>query len=314
MRILNVGRNSDNDIIVSDDPYVGRNHCQIVQIDDYKYTIVDLNSANGTYVNGNRISSRVELYMNDIVRIGNTTLPWQSYFAGNVGLVSSVPIGFIENDAKKIIAVGRNDDNDIVIEDSYVGRNHCKIIQNNDSTFTIVDLNSTNGTYVNGIRISDAMELHMNDIVRIGNTTLSWQKYFIENDDVEQEPEIQIQPEPEPEIQIQPEPQTISFRIKREKSFIGCAMPFRIIIDGKEVTKLSNGGEYSMQLPNKDFMLKVYMCGNAITIHKVEAETLICPSQYNGKINCTISVKPKLLGILSMGLLSAPGTLEFNMF
>lgn len=78
----------------------------------------------------------------------------------------------------KIITVGREIGNDIVISDSYVGRYHLEIIKDDIGTFFIRDLNSTNGTFVNGNRITGEVVLNRHDVVRIGNTTLPWISYF----------------------------------------------------------------------------------------------------------------------------------------
>ena len=79
MKIVKIGRSSTNDVNV-DDPNVSRAHCQIIQDDYGNYTIIDTNSLNGTFVNGTKRHGEVKLNPNDIVRIGNTTLPWQTYF------------------------------------------------------------------------------------------------------------------------------------------------------------------------------------------------------------------------------------------
>lgn len=52
--------------------------------------------------------------------------------------------------------IGRAEDNDIVIDDPTVSGHHCKIVVE-DSRFTIVDLDSTNGTNVNGSKVSKMM-------------------------------------------------------------------------------------------------------------------------------------------------------------
>ena len=79
MKIVKIGRSSTNDVNV-DDPNVSRAHCQIIKDDYGNYTIIDTNSLNGTFVNGTKRHGEVKLNPNDIVRIGNTTLPWQTYF------------------------------------------------------------------------------------------------------------------------------------------------------------------------------------------------------------------------------------------
>lgn len=79
MKVISIGRSNDNDVRI-DDLYVGRHHCQIVQHDNGTYTIVDMNSKNGTFVNGRRIFGEVQLQPYDSVTIGHTNLPWRSYF------------------------------------------------------------------------------------------------------------------------------------------------------------------------------------------------------------------------------------------
>ena len=50
------------------------------------------------------------------------------------------------------ILIGRTEDNDIAIPSSYVSRHHILLFRNGDSTI-LVDLNSTNGTFVNSKRV-----------------------------------------------------------------------------------------------------------------------------------------------------------------
>ncbi len=77
-----------------------------------------------------------------------------------------------------IKSIGRGQGNDIVINDNNVSRTHCQIIRKDNGEFVLVDINSTNGTYINGILQHGEVRLNRTDIVRIGNTTLPWQSYF----------------------------------------------------------------------------------------------------------------------------------------
>jgi len=79
MKIVTIGRDSNNTIVVNDN-FVGRWHLEITQYDDNNFIMKDLDSKNGTFINGRKISGETSLRKNDIVRIGNTTLPWKSYF------------------------------------------------------------------------------------------------------------------------------------------------------------------------------------------------------------------------------------------
>lgn len=86
MKIVRIGRERDNDVILpAGDKSASRHHCQIIQENDGTYTLVDVGSTNGTYVNGVQRHGQVKLNRNDIVRAGNSTLPWQTYFTNDGG-------------------------------------------------------------------------------------------------------------------------------------------------------------------------------------------------------------------------------------
>ncbi len=70
--------------------------------------------------------------------------------------------------------IGRNQDNDIVLKDNLASRAHA-ILDYNVSLdmVTILDLNSTNGTYVNRERLTQPRNLLPNDSIRIGETILT---------------------------------------------------------------------------------------------------------------------------------------------
>ena len=77
MKVITIGRSSKNNIVIND-PYVGRHHCQIVE--NYgRCSIVNIDAKNGTFVNGKKICGETTLSPMDIVKIGNTVLPWQTY-------------------------------------------------------------------------------------------------------------------------------------------------------------------------------------------------------------------------------------------
>lgn len=80
MKVVTIGRSSSNNVRI-DDPYVGRYHCQIVQHDDGSFTIVDMNSTNGTFVNGKRIYGEVPLLPSDVLTIGHSNLNWMLYYS-----------------------------------------------------------------------------------------------------------------------------------------------------------------------------------------------------------------------------------------
>ena len=79
MKTIKVGRLDSNDIVISKDMLVSREHCQIT-LQGADFIIEDLKSRNGTYVNGWKINGKTKLKAKDIVRVGNTKLDWFKYF------------------------------------------------------------------------------------------------------------------------------------------------------------------------------------------------------------------------------------------
>ncbi len=70
---------------------------------------------------------------------------------------------------KDIITLGRDITNDIVINDPEASRHHLRLARS-ESGFTIEDLGSTNGTFVNGQRLSGVRPLNNGDLIGLGET------------------------------------------------------------------------------------------------------------------------------------------------
>jgi len=83
----------------------------------------------------------------------------------------------------KIIKVGRAPENDIIIQDSLVSANHLAFTQDNEGNIFIQDFMSTNGTFVNEQKIDNQpIILKSGDKVKIGQSDLDWEKYFISDE------------------------------------------------------------------------------------------------------------------------------------
>jgi pSer/pThr/pTyr-binding forkhead associated (FHA) protein len=70
-----------------------------------------------------------------------------------------------------IKTVGRAPRADIILDAALVSRLHCRL-EANDETIEVIDLESTNGTYVNGSRVSRA-HLIPGDRLKVGRVELS---------------------------------------------------------------------------------------------------------------------------------------------
>jgi len=121
----------------------------------------DLNSMNGTFVNGDRIQERI-LQEGDLIQFGACESQLFLYReSGRRPLL----LRDIELD-RPLVSIGRDSDNDIRIEHPTVSAHHAQIRKLVDG-FELHDLGSTNGTFVNGQRLTRQV-LHRGDRVSFG--------------------------------------------------------------------------------------------------------------------------------------------------
>lgn len=185
-----LGRAKDNEILL-DDTSVSRKHAKIL-VQEGSLLISDLGSSNGTFVNGERISTS-KLIQGDRVQIGIFAIePLEEKIAPQAGLqgdrtmmvdktivVDEIASQFIlklesGKDAPKEIllkkdtyVIGRSEECDIPIDDRSASRKHAEIGKKG-SEFIIRDLGSSNGTKVNGEVIKEKT-LHHGDEIVIGS-------------------------------------------------------------------------------------------------------------------------------------------------
>jgi ABC-type multidrug transport system ATPase subunit/pSer/pThr/pTyr-binding forkhead associated (FHA) protein len=67
------------------------------------------------------------------------------------------------------VRIGRADDNDIVVPDLLVSRHHAELRSPGPGQFEIVDLNSNNGVFVDGERVTRRAPLHEGSLVSLGH-------------------------------------------------------------------------------------------------------------------------------------------------
>ena len=172
---LMVGSNSNCDIIVSN-KRVSRNHCQIISSNSENLKLIDLNSTNGTFLNGIKLKPGVPCNLN---------LKDQVQLAGVSGILISIgsentQSRDLENQKnilelfknKDLIIVGRDSSCDLRINDTRISRKHASIKKLSDDKFLIKDLGSLNGVYVNGSKINGTKTISKKDNIFIGKYLL----------------------------------------------------------------------------------------------------------------------------------------------
>lgn len=179
------------------DPELSRRHARLSHGADRKLTIEDLGSANGTFVNGNRIEAPLTLAVGDVIRIGRTVLEvtpgspdraeeqMEPAEAAEVESADATPVAAavfvvtggaargLELALGKELLIGRAVDGEgSLAGDPELSRRHARIAIDRSGQVTVEDLGSANGTFVNGERLRERRALEVGDSLQVGTTTL----------------------------------------------------------------------------------------------------------------------------------------------
>ena len=71
--------------------------------------------------------------------------------------------------------LGRGEQSDIVLEDSFASSNHARLVPHGD-VIVLEDLGSTNGTYLNDEPLRGPQPLHPGDRIRIGDSDFTFER------------------------------------------------------------------------------------------------------------------------------------------
>jgi general secretion pathway protein A len=77
---------------------------------------------------------------------------------------------------KARVLVGRSEHNDIAVNSRFISRHHALLVRHGSTTF-LMDLNSTNGTFVNSKRVSNHVLLH-DDVITVGHHRIKFSDPF----------------------------------------------------------------------------------------------------------------------------------------
>ncbi|OIJ22478.1 ABC transporter permease [Anaerobacillus alkalidiazotrophicus] len=165
------GRSTKNDVFLQS-AIVSNEHLVFEVRGDQVY-VRDLNSTNGMFINGEKQPSAV-LNNGDVIRIDDLSNNHNEGVMFIYSLHSSnIDEKWLEYSLreKTEVTIGREDSNEIVIVHSLVSRQHA-MIEKLGSHFYIEDFKSTNGTFLNGKRVTGKQKLEPLDTIFIGSTKL----------------------------------------------------------------------------------------------------------------------------------------------
>ena len=183
-----LGRDISADIPIQNSK-LSRAHLRISFINK-AWELKDLDSSNGTYINNKRIELHklIKAVVVDIGGAGN--MPFVFTPLSNTSLTTTkISLQTQDKEATRMtkvlgedyfsddsgprrvrlqqkIRIGRSEESDWHIDDINVSRSHAEIVQNPSGGFEVVDLKSTNGTFLNGIRIKREI-LKTGDVISV---------------------------------------------------------------------------------------------------------------------------------------------------
>jgi len=208
-----IGRGGDCDLVIAE-PYLSRRHVSI-QVSEGCLQVQDLGSANGTYINGERISQG-EAATGDEIRLdqlvfkvvgpdpagpeatqlrdpeatalhavadqeGTALLAGAVEEQGRTRLID-VPQAYLVGEhagseirfelKAGVNRIGRAPDNEVSLNQPSVSFRHAELIEQ-QGQWTLTDLNSTNGTFVNDSRVETA-SLASGERLRFGEVECSF--------------------------------------------------------------------------------------------------------------------------------------------
>jgi pSer/pThr/pTyr-binding forkhead associated (FHA) protein len=194
---VTIGRSPDNTIVI-DDPSVSRKHARITRKGD-GYYLEDLNSTNGVTIDGVSVDGK-EIEQGAVVKLGkieigvgspmidtklheenrekesNISDPMENTY---MGTPKPNRVGWLTVNGGKNAGdvfylnpgdntLGRNNENQIVIDDSYVSGIHCEL-KIEDDEVTLFDLGSRSGTKVNE-KVLTGRPVNPGSSINVGDT------------------------------------------------------------------------------------------------------------------------------------------------
>ncbi|HAE42419.1 MAG TPA: hypothetical protein DCG34_05795 [Clostridiales bacterium] len=166
-----VGRDISQCDIVAAGTTISRRHFRIeFDVDQAKYRLIDLDSKNGVFVNGQRVTS-FELEDRDVIGLGSSFinhLRFQLSSSKSTSWTTQLP-------PRQSWVIGRINKVDIALPfEPIVSGCHAELTNRSGRLF-IKDNGSLNGTWLNGFRVRKATEINFTDTIVIGNTSFHFQ-------------------------------------------------------------------------------------------------------------------------------------------
>lgn len=177
-RVYHVGRDPLSDIVIDDDRVSW--HHAVLRTEHGHWTVEDEHSTNGTFADGARVRSW-EVGPGSELRFGSAADGPRAVLIGPPPPRAQLPVArpgathtfraptSVHRLPERTVRIGRSTDNDLQVHDLTVSRHHAELRAGPDGAYEIVDLDSHNGTFLNGEPVSVA-SVGPGDVVGIGHS------------------------------------------------------------------------------------------------------------------------------------------------
>lgn len=162
---VTLGNHLENDIVVAGED-VADFHVRI-DLSPRGPVVVPLGKAT-INVNGREADQPVRVILGDVIGIGQSTVQFGIEVESNQGLPTEWWLHPSEADEQQILgelSIGRADGADMTLNDSHISRFHARLIEHGGLVW-LQDLQSANGTFVNGERILGGVQVFHGDEIR----------------------------------------------------------------------------------------------------------------------------------------------------
>lgn len=193
---LKIGKSKEKNDISIEEAYISGSHLIVTYNGETDITITDLNSTNGTFINGKKIlpETKSKIKFGDIITFMDSSEVQLIVLEGET---QQKPQNNSENkfnsnelikkiNAKEKFTVGRSETADIQLHSDVISRIHAYITKTGENKYSISDNNSLNGTFINGRPISDETVISGDDTIKIGKFKFKINDYINDAQAVEQ--------------------------------------------------------------------------------------------------------------------------------
>lgn len=171
---MTLGRAADNDVMIASSVVSGH-HARLQRDASGTVRIIDVGSTNGLLAGNQRVQQQT-LRDGDAVSVVNQVWiqyrQWIGFLpAEEPARAPATALRRIDPTTQPQITIGRAPDNDIFLDDPRVSRRHA-LIERLGTRFRLRDLNSDNGTFVNGEPVKGMVWIKPGDEIRIATIQL----------------------------------------------------------------------------------------------------------------------------------------------